>query len=104
MTNLSHTRLRRLYLQYNRRWFNGELPEDMDVLYAPSDVAHGTAICHESGERIIEIDTAIAGTKWENWTLFHEMTHHYTGAWNHGPKFQLGMVRLAMLGAFKQIW
>lgn len=104
MSSLSHDRLRRWYRHFNKRWFGGELPEDMDVLYAPID-AYGEAECHPNGERVIVIDTMYAtDRKIAQWTLLHEMTHHYTGQWNHGSKFQLGMVRLAMLGAFKNIW
>lgn len=102
---LSHTQLRRWYTYFNWRWFDGALPEDMDVLYAPMDDAHGLAECHPNEERIITIDTMYAGApRIAKLTLFHEMNHHYTGQWNHGAKFQLGMVRLAMIGAFKNIW
>lgn len=102
--NLSHTQLRRWYRTYNRRWFNGELPDDMDVLYAPMDREHGLAECHPNEERIITIDTMYATPRIARWFLLHEMTHHYTGDWTHGNIFQAGQMRLAMLGAFRRIW
>lgn len=102
--SLSHAQLRRWYLAFNRKWFGGKLPEDMDVLYAPDDKAYGTAICHEDGSRVIKIDTAIAGSRWAKMCLMHEMNHHFSGDFGHGVKFQAGMARLAMLGAFKGLW
>jgi hypothetical protein len=104
MTGLSHTQLKRWYRSFNRRWFESRLPEDMDVLYVPDDGAHGTAICYPNGELVIEVDTALAGTRFAKMVLLHEMCHHATGDWGHGVRFQAGMARLAMLGAFKGIW
>ncbi|HZP06810.1 MAG TPA: hypothetical protein VFB43_18060 [Terracidiphilus sp.] len=101
---LSHAQLRRWYVAYNKRWFGGKLPDDMDLFYAPDDKAHGLAICHENGERMIKIDTAIAGSRWAKMTLLHECNHHYTGDFTHGVRFQAGMARLATLGAFRGIW
>src|SRR5579859_4436841 len=102
--SLSHTQLRRWYLQYNRKWFSDRLPRDMDVMYVPDDLNHGTAIVDCCDNCVIKIDTAIAGTRFARLTLIHEMNHHDTGDFGHGPKFQLGMVNLAMRGAFKNIW
>ena len=53
---------------------------------------------------VIKIDTAIAGSRWAKMCLMHEMNHHYSGDFSHGVKFQAGMARLAMLGAFKGLW
>lgn len=102
--SLSHAQLRRWYQTFNRKWFAGKLPDDMDVFYAPDDGAHGVAICDEQGNRCIKIDTAIAGSRWAKMTLLHECNHHFTGDFSHGVKFQAGMARLAMLGAFRGIW
>jgi len=102
--SLSHAHLRRLYLQYNRRWFQGALPEDMDVFYAPDDEAHGLAVQDRAGEKYIKIDTAIAGTRFARLTLLHECCHHLTGDFTHGKKFQAAMQGLAAIGAFKNIW
>lgn len=103
--SLSHTQLRRWYRELNRKWFDGSLPDDMDLLYAPMDDAHGLAICHANEERVIIVDPVLAAyPRFTRLILIHEMCHHYTGQWNHGAKFQLCMVRLAMRGAFKRIW
>jgi hypothetical protein len=104
IVSLSHTQLRRWYGHFNRKWFAGKLADDIDVMYAPDDGAYGMAICHENGEQVIKIDTAIAGTRFAKLTLLHEMNHHYSGDFTHGVRFQAGMARLAMLGAFKGIW
>lgn len=102
--SLSHSQLRRWYVSYNRRWFGGQLPADMDVYYAPDDGAHGLAISTNTGEQSIKVDTASMGTRYAKLVLLHEMVHHYTGDYKHGEKFQNGMKRLALLGAFKNIW
>ncbi len=102
--SLSHAQLRRWFLAYNRKWFGGRLPEDMDVYYAPDDGAHGLAISANTGEQSIKVDTASMGTRYAKLVLLHEMVHHYTGDYGHGEKFQNGMKRLALLGAFKTIW
>lgn len=102
--SLSHGELRRWYTTFNRCYFFGKLPKEMDVFYAPDDGAHGIAQRHENGQCTIQIDTTLAGTRYAKWILLHEMNHHYTGDWKHGRKFQAGMLRLAMAGAFKKIW
>ena len=104
MSGLSHSQLRRWYRTFNRRWFDGKLPEDMDVLYAPDDTAHGLAILDRTDERVITIDSTIAGTRYAKLVLLHEMVHHATGDFGHGGRFQRGMQRLAIIGAFKGIW
>lgn len=102
--SLSHTQLRRWYRQFNARWFEGRLPEDMDVFYAPDDENHGFCEAHPNGVKIIRIDTKLAGTRHAQIDLIHEMNHHDTGAFNHGARFEAGMQRLARIGAFKGIW
>ena len=101
--SLSHTQLCRWYANYNARWFGGRLPADVDVFYAPLD---GCAECaaHANGERVIIIDTRVAGRRHSKGDLLHEMNHLDTDDWTHGRKFQAGMKRLALGGAFNRIW
>lgn len=100
----SHAELKRWYANFNRFYFGGKLPREMEVFYAPSDTVHGLAQLEESGRATIQVDTALAGTRYAKWILLHEMNHHATGDWGHGKRFQAGMMRLAMRGAFKRIW
>jgi hypothetical protein len=76
----------------------------MDIFYAPADKTHGLATLHRNEERVIEIDTMVAGTRYAKAILLHECNHHYTGDWTHGERFQNGMLRLAILGAFRGVW
>jgi len=101
---LSHAELRRWYHGYNRAYFFGRLPREMAVYYAPHDEAHGEAVRGETGACSIQIDTTLAGTRYARMTLLHEMVHHYTGDWGHGRRFQAGMLRLAVAGAFRKVW
>jgi len=101
---LSHAQLRRWYCTFNREFFFGQLPKEMDVFYAPDDEAHGLARRYATGDCSIQVDTALAGTRYARLILLHEMNHHYTGDWGHGKRFQVGMLRLAIAGAFRKIW
>lgn len=105
MSTMSHSQLRRWYTAFNKKWFNSELPADMDVFYTPKDGCVEEAWhCSETEEHAIEVNTGVCSKQCSQWALMHGMNHHYTGQWNHGQKFQDGMNRLAMLGAFKKIW
>jgi hypothetical protein len=101
---LSHSELKGWYRYFNRKWFDSRLPADMDVMYAPDDRTHGLAIRERTDERVIMIDTTLAGTRYAKMTLLHEMVHHDTGDFRHGKRFQGGMLRLAARGAFRNIW
>lgn len=102
--SLSHSELKSWFRYFNKKWFDGRLPADMDVLYAPDDTAHGLAIVRSATDRSISIDTALAGTRYAKLILLHEMNHHDTGEFGHGKRFQAGMLKLAIKGAFRNIW
>lgn len=101
--NLSDAELRRWYRQYNRRWFADELPDDIDVLYAPVDGLCGEVSEGEAGDLIVRINPAYAlDTRIARITLLHEMAH--IKLWpkrNHGTVFQRELQRLAIAGAYK---
>lgn len=99
----SHSELKRWYASFNRHYFGGKLPREMEVFYAPSDTVHGLAEKEESGKCSIQVDTTLAGTRYAKLILLHEMCHHAAG-WGHGKKFQREMLRLAVMGAFRKIW
>lgn len=102
--SLSHTELKKWFNYFNRKWFDSRFPADMDVYYAPDDRCHGLAIGDQNGEGSIKIDTAVAGTRYAKLVLLHEMVHLDTGDYGHGRRFQNGMLRLAALGAFRNLW
>lgn len=103
---LSDKQLRRWYREYNQRWFSGELPESIDILYAPITGCLGDVIDCPAEDFIIRINPQCAfDTRMVRMILLHEMAHVavWPYAW-HGGKFQDEMQRLAALGAFKGLW
>jgi len=60
----------------------------------------------DSGEFVIRVNPAVRGWKaLRNWVVLHEMAHiHIYPNRNHGKKFQAEMLRLAQIGAFKDVW
>ena len=101
---VSHRELRRAYLAYQRELFP-DLPENVNVVFVPAD-CYGEVWLDEENVWTIRIDPkyAIDSRIWRL-TLLHEMVHievyPYKG---HGKKFQQGMLRLAQVGAFKNLW
>ena len=102
--SLSHLQLKQWFRYYNRKWFESRFPADTDVYYAPDDNCHGMAIGEWNGEGSIKIDTAVAGTRYAKLVLLHEMVHLDTGDYTHGKRFQAGMLRLAAIGALRNLW
>lgn len=97
--------LRRWYREANTRWFEGKLPDDVDVLYAPH--AGCVGIAGQSGDSFfIQVNPAYAmDVSIVKLTLLHEMAH--VALWpyrTHGPKFQQEMLRLANAGAMNGKW
>ena len=104
MNALCDRELKRTYSRYNARWFNGELPDDVDILFAPAD-CYGL-VRNEDGGFLLLIDPkyAMDGRMWRM-TLLHEMAHLKVWPYKkHGETFQRTMQRLAQLGAFAKLW
>lgn len=98
--------LKKWYQHYNRKYFGGELPDDVVLFWEQSSEIYGDCNEMADGEMVIRINPAIMGFAplWQI-TLLHEMAHLKLWPYEtHGKKFQNEMLRLATLGALKKIW
>jgi hypothetical protein len=103
--NLCHRELQRVYRDYNRRWFQNALPDDVDCMFAPTVGCLGLVEL-DNGGWLLTIDPkyAIEGRTWRL-TLLHEQAHLLIAPYKlHGKQFQMVMQGLAMCGAFRQLW
>src|SRR5450631_196954 len=103
MTNRS---LKRWYGHYNRKYFQGRLP-DIAVRFAKiSRVLLGVSTRIGDEWVVVEISKELKG--WNRLTrciLLHEMAHvSLPIKIMHGPKFEKEMRRIAKAGAFRGIW
>lgn len=109
------SRLQTIYRTYNRKYFDGELPDitvgfndELVGMYATLAVNVWTS--EEDGLEHTVLQIHIdpkrhAGSEQERMTLLHEMCHVKLLPWrHHGKKFEEEMMRLAMRGAFKGLW
>lgn len=103
---MKETKLQRAYRYYNRKYFNNELPNPPNV-----KVKWGT-IAPDMGMQLgmeITINSKHRSCQrlWRG-TLLHEIVHLYLDDTpiraDHGKEFQAEMLRLAKLGAFRNIW
>jgi len=106
--------LARWYRQFNRRYFNGELPaENVILCWEPvedcdADCAkiHEAVTDKETDDFLIRIDPIYrTSLRVAKMTLLHEMVH--VKLWphvSHGARFQREMMRLAQSGAFRRLW
>jgi hypothetical protein len=110
----SHPTLKRLYRQYNKKYFGNKLPKGTTVTFA--NPAHfvktglGKKTCaitfflHEKPPVIV-----IKRFKQKHWSyikldLLHEMAHVKLPInVNHGPRFKAEMARLEKAGAFRKL-
>lgn len=103
---LCDKQLARWYREFNAKWFDGKLPDDTDVLYAPEEGCSAIANTDEAESFFIKINPAYAvDTNIVKMMLLHELCH--IALWphkSHGKKFQAEMQRLALAGAFKGVW
>ena len=102
----SHPQLMRLFRKFNAKYFDNLLPEPI-IKYEHITTMKCFGICEKIEDQfIITIDPQWASTRsFRHITLLHEMVH--MEIWplnNHGKLFQDAMVRLALDGAFKEIW
>lgn len=117
--------LQRYYKTYNRKYFGNELPacetffKNLQKMskgaighYVPVEYEifrNGQWVPHRKTHRI-EIDpkAKTMGIFWQS-TLIHEMAHLSVGlkhkrVKSHGRVWQKEMLRLATIGAFKNLW
>jgi hypothetical protein len=90
------------YRKFNKKYFKNSLPKDIDLRFGHTPGLLG----YQLGEEIVlSKDKAYRRESIWKGTLLHEMCHlKVTERADHGPKFQTEMLRLAKLGAFKDIW
>jgi hypothetical protein len=91
-------RLRRIYLNYNRRYFKGELPTDAEIVWEP---LAGSLLGYQCGDKIaLNAKMKHADVIWRG-TLLHEMVHlELPAKVKHGPRFRKRMRELVAQGAF----
>jgi predicted metal-dependent hydrolase len=97
----SDRQLKRWYAQFNRRYFNDELPTDASVWWEPTSGAYADCNLVDGGFRI-RINPALAGwVEMAKLTLLHECIH--IKLWPskiHGIRFDREVQRLM---GFKEI-
>ena len=105
--------LKGLYNIYNRRYFNGKLPEDTRLYFVPKIGKSKSAeksncavtyIYAEGPPAILIQKTKFKSMRYVVSDLLHEMSHLSKPRADHGKVFQGEMKRLADLGAFKEVW
>ena len=108
----SDRQLKLAFSRYNKKYFEGFLPDDTELWWEPLSNADGMT-CPvwevDSGKFVIRIDPGIKGfgAYWRA-TLLHEMVH--IDLWSRHPKHQHGklfndrMLKLAQDGAFNRLW
>ncbi len=110
----SNRTLKRLYRQYNKKFFNNNLPNIPVGFASPSDLLKaglGKKTCavtlFDKGKPTAIYIKRYKRKEWPyiKADLLHEMAHvALPFRVNHGPRFQEEMLRLAQAGAFKKIW
>lgn len=96
----------RLFRKFNENYFEGRLPEPI-LRYEHIIEMRCFGLCEKIEDQfVITIDPQWASTRsFRHMTVLHEMVH--IAIWpaaTHGKKFQDEMMRLALEGAFKEIW
>ena len=107
-------KLKRAFLSFNRRYFNGRLPKETEVKYSKKIFRKhhflGHAIYLKNALSLIRIAKELKRTPTiAQLVLLHEMCHialMQQGRFleNHGTRFQKLMLKLAKKGAFKDLW
>jgi hypothetical protein len=111
---LSDRRLKRWYREFNRQYFDGQLPDNTEVWWEHVDGAIacvdydgcGVTFDESTDTFLIRINPAVAwSTRQARFALLHECAHIKVGIkFGHRAKFQLEMLRLAHCGALKALW
>lgn len=114
MAEHGNNMLYRWFCKYNRQYFGGELPADVQVYWEPNipnDASGETCPVFEvaADKFKITLDPAIqALPKYWKMILLHEMIH--VKLWRTNPRHQHGKLfedekaRLVGLGALKKLW
>jgi hypothetical protein len=98
---LTNADLRWWYREYNRKYFGNKLPK----AHVKFSGIEGLGVTH------VEWKEIFISKQLKRWraialmTLLHEMVHlSLPPRFNHGPRFNKEMLRLAKAGAFRGIW
>jgi hypothetical protein len=96
------TKLEQKYRYYNRKYFGNELPIDIKLRWAEIFPIMGYQL---DDEIVLDRRDRRRERIWQ-FTLLHEMVHLSLPdvKSHHGEAFQRAMLRLAKLGAFKDLW
>ncbi len=109
----SNRALKKLFREYNRRFFGGKLPDCIVCFATPRSFEKnglGKATCAVTFMKGYDRPAIfISANKLKGWRyiksdLLHEMTHVSKPRAEHGKVFQDEMKRLANAGAFELIW
>jgi len=102
---LCHRRVTRWYRLYNERWFNDDLPHDVDVYWIPTNkcAADLNVLFNDPESYILQLNPAFAlDMNIARIALLHEMAHIKLWPYKkHGPSFDEEIQRLATIGAYK---
>lgn len=97
-------RLHRAYRAYNRRYFGNLLPNPPDVTIRWEELGNQLMGYQLEDEIVINRKDRHRESLWRL-TLLHEMLHlALPDEKAHGKRFQDGMLRLAKMGAFRNLW
>jgi hypothetical protein len=103
--SLCDRRITNWYRSYNERWFGGELPEDVDVIWAPvvGCCADLNVLFNDPESYILRLNPRHSiDMNACRINLLHEMVH--IKLWPrrlHGTPFHKEIQRLAAIGAYK---
>ena len=101
---MTNSELRRMYAEFNRKWFSNRLPKDMIAEYARIE-DHGITEYYRDRPLYILLEWDLRRSQCHSaLTLLHEMCHVRHPKARHGPVFHKEMLRLAKAGAFKNWW
>ena len=102
------TNLQRTYRRLNRKWFDNELPKDLDITWMHLDGDRLAQCCYNGNGKAMFIEISEDIKYWPRtilWALLHEMCHLLPPCINtHGAEFDKRMLSLAKRGAFHDVW
>lgn len=102
----SNRSLRLVYNKWNAQYFQGQLPQDIQLLWEP---VNGNAIAEFDMSKepwVIRLDPSLrfSPSMWKM-ALLHEMVHTKLAPnRQHAKRFQDEMMALAKQGAFRSLW
>jgi hypothetical protein len=94
-----------MYSEFNKKYFRNRLPKDMVVHFVHLKDQHGITKTYRGRPMFVWLDWRLrVGTSHTALTLLHEMVHIENPKWEHGPRFQKRMLKLAKQKAFNPYW